>query len=84
MKIMPRLEANIVVRGDYGVLSSNSHQHIKFEDKCPKCGESGLKIVRNRYCSDGEWYNTDNIVCKNNCRFMYIDLINLEGYKEVK
>ncbi|SHG89805.1 hypothetical protein [Tepidibacter thalassicus] len=76
---MKRLEARVVILGDYGVVTPT--QYISFDDKCPVCGESGLEIKGNRYCSDGEFYWTDNIYCKNKCKFKYDDLVNLKGFK---
>lgn len=75
---MKRLNAKVVILGDYGVVRPT--QYIEFDDKCPICGVSDLEIKGSRYCSDGEFYWTDNINCKNECKFKYDDLVNLVGF----
>lgn len=74
-----RLKARVVVLGDYGVVTPL--QEISFDDKCPICGADELEVIGNNYCSDGEWYWTENIYCKNKCKFKYGDLLNLVGLK---
>lgn len=76
---MKRLEATVIILGNYGVVTPS--QRINFDDKCPICGENGLEIKNNRYCSDGVFYWTDNIYCKNKCNFKYDDLVNLTRFK---
>lgn len=73
-----RLQAKIIVTANYGVVTEP--QNIEFDDICPFCGSSGLTIKENSYCSNEEFYVTDNIYCPKGCQFKYDDLINLVGF----